>query len=121
VSNANSKSVLLSFLLVLAAIGVASGLATTVQGANITVNHTSDTIIDDELCTLREAIINANYDDQSGSTDCAAGNGPDTITLPANTYTLTIPGTGEDAALTGGLDLIDDLTYQWRELDHHHH
>jgi hypothetical protein len=36
--------------------------------------------------------------------------GADTIVVPANTYTLTIAGTGEDAAATGDLDITDDLT-----------
>ncbi|MEE9597348.1 MAG: choice-of-anchor Q domain-containing protein, partial [Acidiferrobacterales bacterium] len=40
----------------------------------------------------------------------ANGNaGADTLTLPAGTYTLTIPGAGEDAAATGDLDITDDL------------
>jgi hypothetical protein len=36
--------------------------------------------------------------------------GADTIVVPADTYTLTIAGTGEDAAATGDLDITDDLT-----------
>ena len=51
------------------------------------------------ICTLRAAIMEAN-----------ALAGADIITLPAGTYTLTIAGTGEDAAATGDLDIIDDLT-----------
>jgi len=50
-------------------------------------------------CTLRAAIQEAN--------NCP---GPDTINLLAKTYTLTITGTGEDAAVTGDLDITDDLT-----------
>jgi hypothetical protein len=50
-------------------------------------------------CTLRGAIIAAN-----------ANPGADTINLPTGTYTLTIAGTGEDAAMTGDLDITDDLT-----------
>lgn len=34
-------------------------------------------------CSLVEALINANHDDQSGSTECAAGSGADTIVLPS--------------------------------------
>ncbi|MFQ6006544.1 MAG: choice-of-anchor Q domain-containing protein [Woeseia sp.] len=38
----------------------------------------------------------------------ANGNpGTDTLTVPAGTYTLTIAGTGEDAAATGDLDITD--------------
>jgi predicted outer membrane repeat protein len=50
-------------------------------------------------CSLRGAIITAN-----------ANLGPDTITLPAGTYTLTQVGTGEAAALNGDLDIMGDLT-----------
>ncbi len=68
----------------------------------------TDTIIaDDGACTLRESIINTNNDDQSGSTDCPAGSGDDTIILAAGTHTLTLTGTGEDAAATGDLDITD--------------
>jgi len=45
-------------------------------------------------CSLREAIIAAN-----------ANPGPDDITLPAGVYTLSIGGTGENAAATGDLDI----------------
>jgi len=51
------------------------------------------------VCTLRAAIQEAN-----------ALLGADTINLPAGTYTLAIPGVYEDAAATGDLDIIDDLT-----------
>ena len=50
--------------------------------------------------SLREAIIASNND--SGVAD--------TIALSAGTYTLAIAGTGEDAAATGDLDILDPLT-----------
>jgi len=50
-------------------------------------------------CTLRAAIMEAN-----------AAAGADTITLSAGTYTLTIPGLGENAAATGDLDITGSLT-----------
>ena len=50
-------------------------------------------------CTLREAVIAAN-----------AHAGHDTIKLGAKTYTLAIPGTGEDAAANGDLDLTQGVT-----------
>ena len=50
-------------------------------------------------CSLRAAIMEAN-----------AWTGPDTITVPAGTYTLSIPGTGENASATGDLDITGDLT-----------
>ena len=50
-------------------------------------------------CTLRAAVQETN-----------ALPGPDTVSLPAGVYTLTIPGPEEDAAATGDLDITDDLT-----------
>ncbi|MGH2674802.1 MAG: choice-of-anchor Q domain-containing protein [Actinomycetota bacterium] len=49
-------------------------------------------------CSLREAILAAN----------ATLGVPDTINLAAGTYTLTIPGTGEDGAADGDLDVTND-------------
>ena len=51
------------------------------------------------VCTLRAAVQEA---------DAAAG--PGAIELPAGTYTLTVAGPGEDAALTGDLDIRNNLT-----------
>src|SRR5437867_11074046 len=50
------------------------------------------------VCTLRAAIQEAN-----------ALRGADVINLPAGTYTLTIPGRGEDHAATGDLDINDTV------------
>ena len=50
-------------------------------------------------CTLRAAIQQAN-----------ASSGPDTITVPAGTYNLTIAGQNENAAATGDLDVRDGPT-----------
>ena len=80
-----------------------------IQNANaaaITVNSLSDAAAADGVCTLREAITNANNDNQSGSVDCAAGSGADTISitaagtinllsaLPTLTTDMTINGLG---------------------------
>ncbi|HEY8597764.1 MAG TPA: IPT/TIG domain-containing protein, partial [Thermomicrobiales bacterium] len=82
--------------------------------ANITVNTFADTLADDGLCSLREAIIVANNDSQPNLTpgECAAGSGADIITVPAGTYVLTKTGTGENAASSGDLDIISgsDIT-----------
>lgn len=78
------------------------------SAAAIVVNSLSDVIADDGNCTLREAIRAANLDQAVGG--CAAGSGEDTITLPAGTITLAIPGHMEDAALTGDLDILKTLT-----------
>jgi CSLREA domain-containing protein len=81
--------------------------APTVQAATITVNSLADTQAVDMACTLREAIINANNNDQSGSTDCTAGAGDDTImfsvtgtirlgsVLPTIVTTATINGANQ--------------------------
>jgi CSLREA domain-containing protein len=83
----------------------------------IIVNSDSDAVANDGLCTLREAILNANNDDQSGSTDCAAGSGADTITfagdytillegqLPKVTSTVTINGNGEAETIVQSIGL----------------
>lgn len=49
-------------------------------------------------CTLRAAIMQSNF-----ATD------PDTITVPAGTFTLTRPG-DEDGAVLGDLDILHDVT-----------
>src|SRR5262245_38281091 len=49
------------------------------------------------ICTLRAAIQEANAHPNDAS-------GPDSISLPAGTYTFTRTGANEDAANTGDLD-----------------
>lgn len=81
------------------------------QGAVIVVDDTGDIVTpSDGRCTLREAILNANGDTDVTNGDCLAGSGGDTVVLPAGTYTLTVPGAGEDAAATGDLDITDHMT-----------
>ncbi len=60
------------------------------QAATITVNTTIPKINSaDGLCSLIEAIINAN-DDAATHSDCVAGSGADVIQLPAaSTHTVT--------------------------------
>lgn len=50
-------------------------------------------------CTLRAAIMEAN-----------AQGGASTISLPAGTFKLTIPGANEDLEATGDLDVYANLT-----------
>jgi CSLREA domain-containing protein len=67
-----------------------------------TVTKTEDTAdgaCSVEDCSLREAVIAAN-----------ALAGPDAIALAPGTYALAIAGAGEDAAATGDLDLLDEVT-----------
>ncbi len=47
--------------------------------ATLVVTTLADEVIDDGQCSLREALINANHNDQSGSVDCAAGSDFDQI------------------------------------------
>lgn len=49
-------------------------------------------------CSLREAVLAAN-----------AEPGPDTITLAAGSYRLSLEGSDEDAAASGDLDITDEL------------
>ena len=81
----------------------------------ITVTSTLDNLKNDGVCTLREAIIAANKDQPSGNkgSECSAGNGTDTIILPAGTYTLTRTDNGkEDSSSTGDLDIRGDVLIQ---------
>jgi len=75
--------------------------ASAASGATLTVTKTSDDPVDgcDADCSLREAVIAANATAEH-----------DTIVVPAGTYLLTLVGTDEDAAATGDLDLIEDVT-----------
>jgi CSLREA domain-containing protein len=92
-------------------LGPASGLWLTtrrVWASAITVNTTSDDLNSDGDCSLREAIRAANLDMAVDA--CPAGSGADTITLPAGNYVLALAGANENAALTGDLDITEDLT-----------
>lgn len=75
----------------------------------IMVTSDVDTLADDGLCTLREAISAANDNVASGSTvgECSAGRADtnDTIFVPAGTYLLTRSGAREDSNATGDLDI----------------
>jgi len=93
-----------SYLLItISLIGIISGVASTkiAYAATFTVTKTDDTDdgVCDSDCSVREAIRAAN-----------ARAGDDTIILSSGTYTLTIPGPGEDAAAMGDLDITDSLT-----------
>jgi len=81
-----------------------------VLAASLVVTTTVDEQSTNGACSLREAIINTNNDNQSGSTDCAAGSGADQITfavagpivlgspLPDILGDLTITGPGPTAS-----------------------
>jgi len=87
--------------------------------ATIVVNSLADTVASgDGACTLREAVLNAERDNPSGSTDCAAGSGADTITFSlsgtisldpgltiASAGGITIDGGGRMTINGGGFNL----------------
>jgi len=78
---------------------------------NIDVETFNDELNTNDLCSLREAIENANNDNQ-GYGDCAQGGVDDVIILEAGTYTLTLPGANENVNQTGDLDIVGTLTIQ---------
>jgi CSLREA domain-containing protein len=106
------KIILLSFPFFL---WIVSILLSRAAGSVIVVSTTDDSIADDGLCSLREAVISANTDRAVGG--CESGAGADTIqfspslTTPA-TIVLSLAGAGEDNASTGDLDLQGNLTIQ---------
>src|SRR5690349_13338548 len=95
-----SHSPLLLFAAIFAVI-IFLGQDLRLNAAAITVNSLSDAAASDGSCTLREAITNANLDNTSGSVDCAAGSGADTISI-------TVPGT--ISLLQPLPDLSSDMT-----------
>jgi hypothetical protein len=89
-------------------------LASSTKANTITVTGLGDTLANDGVCTIREAVINAN-NDAATWIDCDAGSGADTINLPAGTITISIPNspssfTAEELSVTGDLDLTSSLT-----------
>ncbi len=108
---------LLFSLMALSLIGWKVRAGSSAPSAIITVNSTADgPPANNGQCTLREAIINANFNTQSGSTDCAAGNGADTISfsLPAGPQTINL--TSELPDITASLTITgpgaNNLTVQ---------
>ena len=101
--------------LILAAVILLLGgwlLQSNVSAAAITVNTTADELNGDGDCSLREAIRAANLDQVVDG--CPAGNGADTIFLPPGEYLFdaAMAGFNEDHALTGDLDIQEDLTIE---------
>ena len=98
-----------SLMLGLAALFVLLASTSTIGAADFAVDTTDDAVdasLGDGVCataagtcSLRAAVQEAN-----------ATPGPDLITVPSGTYTLTLAGAGEQEAATGDLDIHDDLT-----------
>ena len=106
---------LIRLLVVAALASLASLAAPQARANNLEVEGPQDILAQPPAplsnhCTLRKAILNANAN--SGPyPQCANGSGADTITfLFSGTVTLSLTGAGEDAGLTGDLDITDDLT-----------
>jgi len=86
--------------------------ASAASAATLTVTTTNDETNQNGLCSLREAIVQAN----SGSavplySGCKAGPAPYTINLAKNAvYTLTIgPALGENEGMAGDLDVSSQV------------
>jgi hypothetical protein len=94
------------FLLPLIFVVIALGMHACIPTPNCSVGTYIPTRFDDAFdgvcdasdCSLRDAVNNANL--------CS---GPQTIQLATGEYTLSISGANEDNALTGDLDIKDDL------------
>jgi CSLREA domain-containing protein len=82
-------------------------LAAPASATTISVTTEDDRVLNDGVCSLREAIAAANTDTASGAAggECPAGAGPDVVVLGPGSFGLTLTGAGEDANATGDLDV----------------
>lgn len=105
----NSKMNLIRATVAVMTFGFATLMTNSAHAVTMNVTTFVDEINVNGACSLREAIINANNNNTSGSSDCVEGDatGIDEIVLSSGTYTLSIAGRGEDAAQTGDLDITD--------------
>ena len=105
------KALLIVLVVLLAMVGFTRRPTVTLAAGNTyAVNSTSDLpdmdqgdglcLTSEGTCTLRAAIMQANY-----------SIGADTITIPAGVYQLTRVG-NDDVAVLGDLDITDNLTIQ---------
>ncbi len=89
-------------------VGTSDAASATLQvGATINVDSFVDIVATDGLCTLREAITNANANADTTDGDCPPGYGADRIILGTGAYIVGIAGTNEDLNATGDFDLTD--------------
>jgi len=103
----NGFSFLQVWLAVLFSLPAALFLTASAQAATIIVNSTADTVANDGVCTLREAIIAANTNTVSGAAagECAAGQASPTV----DTIAFNIPGSGVHTIIpTSALPAITD-------------
>ena len=96
-------------------VACAVAFAPRARAATIDVEVLSDVLAIDQVCTLREAVINANNDAATWP-DCAAGGGADVINInPAGTITFAIAnvpvlGDSDQLAARGDLDILSSMT-----------
>lgn len=94
---------------------LAFALAPAARANTINVNGLGDAVSNDGVCTLREAVINANNDAATWP-DCAVGSGADIVNInPAGTITFAIAnvpalGDSDQFAARGDLDIISSMT-----------
>jgi hypothetical protein len=94
------------FIMVVALLS-ASLPVSVVRAATITVAAGEVAVLENNTCSLREAIINANDDAQTHD-DCSGGSGADTIVLASgSTYTLT-----DAVDMTDGANGLPSITSQ---------
>src|SRR5688500_2656320 len=90
-----------------------AALSSAASAASISVTTGADTVGDDGVCSLREAVqaANTNVAAASAGGGCPAGTGPAGITRPAGTYPLSRAGF-DDTNSAGDLDVTTPLTLQ---------
>jgi len=98
---------------------VITGLfAMSAEAATIDVNTTGDTIANDGVCSLREAVIAANTNTASGAMagECTAGEAAptvDDINIPAGNYDLTIAPVNNTLAGADPTYTFGEYTLDW--------
>lgn len=99
----NTKTISHLRLLLAALVGLSLIFSTppVAWAAAITVTTTDDELNTDGDCSLREAVAAANGDVATDA--CPAGNGADSITLPAGTYGFT---TASELLITEDLSIV---------------
>ena len=86
-------------------------LTSPLAAAVIAVDGTDSTAIaGDGICSLREAIDNANGDNDTSGGDCAAGSGADTLELAADVVLTDIDNISFDGAANGLPIILTDVT-----------
>lgn len=78
------------------------------MGTTYSVSTTEDVIAADGFVSLREAVRAANLNAIVNEAQAGSSSAADVIILPAGIYLLTLVGAGENAALTGDLDVTNN-------------